>query len=274
MGEPFNLLCQMAFRQTFNKQRFNLIFSGLCGFGMLFTLFLKVGAEFSTDVSVFMWSSGAFFLAFTVLFVIGVIVHQLLKNENVEEDQLPTVLSAVRAGWKGIWLSLLLSMPFFVAVVALVTAVMLTLVLCSLPVVGKVFSVILAFVPYVSALMCTLLFVGAFSALFFCLPILSFSDGFDYTKIVSGFRGYIARQLGAFFIALAPIVVSGFLVVNSYLLSKNIFIFAEVDSWTFLLQTLVLVVPTALILTPSLAFFFSFSFAYYVDAEKRNSLSM
>ncbi|WP_213318182.1 hypothetical protein [Chlamydiifrater volucris] len=274
MGEPFNSLCQVAFKQAFNRQRFSLIFSGLCSFGMLFTLFLKVGTEFSADISVFMWSSGAFFLAFTVLFVLGVIVHQLLKNEGREEEQPLTVLSAIRTNWKAIWLSLLLSMPFFVAVVALVTAVMLTLILCSLPVVGKVFSVILAFVPYVSALLCTLLFVGAFSALFFCLPILSYSEGFDYSKIISGFHGYVARQLGAFSIALAPIIVSGFLVVNSYLLSKNIFVFAEVDSWTFLLQTLVLVIPAAFVLTPSLAFFFSFSFAYYADTEKRNSLSM
>ncbi|WP_201457089.1 hypothetical protein [Chlamydia sp. 17-3921] len=266
MAQSFDSLSQQAFKKIFNRQRFLFIFSSLCCFGFIFALFLKLCSQFVPSVSLSTLSLGAFFCAFSVVCASAVIVQYLLKQESQEKSCY--ISSALYKNWKSLWLSLLVSTPFFMAMVVVVTVVMLSVFLGSLPWVGKFFHTALIFIPYLSAASLILLFLGAFASLFFCIPALSNFDSIDYMKLLDCFKGNILRQFCGFAIAILPLGLCCWLALDSFYLMSCLVALADMHTWSFLAQILVLIVPIAFILTPAVGFFFNFSFDFYLSNQK------
>lgn len=263
MAQSFDFLSQRAFKSIFNKQRFLFIFSSLCCFGFIFALFLKLCVQCAPGISLSMLGLAAFFCAFSVICASAVIVQYLLKKEAQQE--VCSISYALQKNWKSLWLSLLVSTPFFMAMLAVVTIVMLSVLLCSLPWIGKLFHTVLIFVPYISSVMLILLFLGAFASLFFCVPALSNCKNIDYVKLLLCFKGNVLRQFCGFTIAVMPLGLCCWLALDSFYLMTHLVAMADMHTWSFLVQALVLIVPIACILTPAVGFFFNFSFDFYLS---------
>ncbi|AAD19166.1 hypothetical protein CpB1069 [Chlamydia pneumoniae TW-183] len=266
MRQSFDELSQNAFKNIFNKQRFCFIFCSLCCFGFVFALFLKLCSRLAPEISLSTLGLGAFFCAFSVICASAIIVQFLLHKESQGETS--KLCCAIKNTWSSLWLSLLVSMPFFIAMVAVVTVAMLSSFLGSLPWVGKLFHTVLIFIPYLSATALILLFLGSFSCLFFCIPVLHNQESIDYRKLLECFRGNILRQFIGVVIALVPLALCSWLALDSFYLMTHLVEIADIHTWSFLAQMFVLIVPIALILTPAVSFFFNFSFSFYLAKQE------
>ncbi|EPP34600.1 putative membrane protein [Chlamydia ibidis] len=271
MSQSFDMLCQSAFRKIFNKQRFVFIFSSLCCFGFVFSLLFKLCSDFISELSIFTLGLVAFFSAFCVICASAVVVQFLLRAE--EEERYQSIKEVFCNHWKSLWLSLLVSMPFFICMVVISTVIIFSIFLNSLPWVGRIFHTLLIFVPYLSSMALILLFLTAFASLFFCAPALHVCEGIAYMKLIDCFRGSVLRQGTGFIIAIMPLILSGWLVWDSFYLMSYLVDMSEVHTWSFLVEMIVLVIPVALTLTPALSFFFNFSFNFYQDKEKQQEAS-
>ncbi|BAE81055.1 hypothetical protein [Chlamydia felis Fe/C-56] len=265
MTQSFDVLSQNAFKKIFNKQRFLFIFSSLCCFGFVFAIFLKLCDQFVLNFSLSTLGLGAFFSSFSIICASAVIVQALLKKEAAGSiDKMATVF---HKNWKSLWLSLLVSMPFFIAMVVVSTVILLSMFLSSLPWVGKFFHTLLIFVPYLSATVLIVLFLGAFVSLFFCIPALSNHENIDYMQLLRCFRGNVLSQSIGFIIAATPLALCSWLALDSFYLMSHLVSLSDMNTGAFLIEALVLVMPIALILTPALSFFFNFSFDFYLAKQ-------
>ncbi len=266
MTRSFDELSQDAFKRIFNKRRFLFIFSSLCCFGVVFSLLLKICVQWIPNLTFPVLGVVAFFPAFSILCASAVVVQAFLKGEQT--GAVPSFLSALRDNWKALWLSLLVSMPFLMAMTLIGIVVVLSSCLNSLPWVGALFHTLFIFVPYLASISVILLFIGAFAALFFCAPVLISSDKVDYMQLVHSFKGNVLRQSSGLLIALAPLALSVWLAMDSFYLMHLVAQFSAVGSWLFLIETMILVIPVSLTLTPALSFFFNFSLDFYQDKEE------
>ncbi|SPN74133.1 hypothetical protein C10C_1001 [Chlamydia serpentis] len=266
MTQSFDELSQNAFKNIFSKQRFLFIFSSLCCFGFIFALFLKLCSRLAPGISLSTVGLGAFFCAFSIICASAVIVQFLLYKELEGENS--KISFAVKKTWSSLWLSLLVSMPFFIGMILVVTLIMLSSFLGSLPWVGKLLHTLLIFIPYLSATALILLFLGAFACLFFCIPALQNQEEFDYMKLLRCFEGNVLRQFIGVIIALVPLGLSSWLALDSFYLMTHLVGIADIHTWSFLAQVFVLIIPIALILTPAVAFFFNFSFGFYIAKQQ------
>lgn len=264
--QSFDKLSQSAFRNIFNKKRFLFIFSSLCCFGFVFFLFLKLCSRVTHSFPVLTLGLGSFFSSFSIICASSVIVQTLLRQESLGEQG--RIKQAVCENWKALWLSLLVSMPFFIAMVAVGLLIVLSMFLNSLPWIGSVLHTLLIFIPYLSATVLILLFLGAFISLFFCIPALSHEEGVDYMKLVYCLRGNILHQSIGFVIAVLPLVLCSWLALDSFYLMSSLVRLSEANTGAFLVETFVLVLPVMLILTPAVAFFFNFSFDFYLEKQR------
>ncbi|WP_348662947.1 hypothetical protein [Chlamydia vaughanii] len=265
MTQSFDILSQNAFKKIFNKQRFLFIFSSLCCFGFVFAVFLKLCSQVVESFSLSTLGLGAFFSSFSIVCASAVIVQALLKQESLGESG--KITKAFHKNWKALWLSLLVSMPFFIAMVVVSTVIILSVFLSSLPWIGRFFHTLLIFVPYLSATTLILLFLGAFVSMFFCMPALSDQESIDYMKLIRCFQGNVLNQCIGFIIAATPLALCSWLALDSFYLMTHLVGLSEMHTGSFLIEVLVLVVPVALILTPALSFFFNFSFDFYLDKQ-------
>ncbi|SYX09197.1 hypothetical protein C834K_0754 [Chlamydia poikilotherma] len=265
MTQSFDVLSQNAFKKIFNKQRFLFIFSSLCCFGFVFAIFLKLCSQFVLSFSLSTLGLGAFFSSFSIVCASAVIVQALLKQESVGNEG--KIISAFHKNWKSLWLSLLVSMPFFIAMVVVSTIILLSVFLSSLPWIGKFFHTLLIFIPYLSATTLILLFLGAFVSLFFCIPALSDHDSIDYMHLLRCFQGNILNQFIGFIIAAIPLALCSWLALDSFYLMSHLVCLSDMNTGSFLMEVLVLIMPIALILTPAVSFFFNFSFDFYLEKQ-------
>ncbi|EPJ22689.1 putative membrane protein [Chlamydia psittaci 04DC42] len=262
MTQSFDVLSQNAFKKIFNKQRFLFIFSSLCCFGFVFSIFLKLCSQFVLSFSLSTLGLGAFFSFFSIVCASAVVVQALLKQESV--GNVEKITATFHKNWKSLWLSLLVSMPFFIAMVVVSTIILLSMFLSSLPWIGRVFHTLLIFVPYLSATTLILLFLGSFISLFFCIPVLSDHESVDYMQLLSCFKGNVLKQSIGFIIAATPLALCSWLALDSFYLMSHLVCLSDMNTGSFLMEVLVLVMPIALILTPALSFFLNFSFDFYL----------
>lgn len=265
MDQLFGVLCQNAFKSIFNKQRFFVIFGSLSFFGYTLILFLKVCLQYLGNIPISTLGLSAFFGAYTILCTSSVIVHILLRKEK--EGKQVSLLSVFQEKWKALWMSLLVSMPFFMAMIAIGFLLMVMTFLNALPWVGELFHTAFIFVPFVLATASILLFLCSFASLFFCMPVFSQYKDLDYTKLLNGWKGNILTQSLAFIIASAPVVLCMWLALDSFKLMSYLVHVSDVHTWACFIQTLILVTPVALLLTPAVAFFLGFSFGFYESKQ-------
>lgn len=257
----FDLISQNAFKKIFSKQRFMLTFFSLFVFGFLCMICLKLCSTVP-EVSPPAVGLLSFFSAFSVICAAAVVIQSLLKQEKECPQKF---FWTFRKSWKAIWLSLLVSAPFFVMMLIIGTVMTLSAFLGVLPWVGRFFRSCLIFVPYVSSVLMILLILGAFAALFFCIPSLVVYETVDYMGLIRCFKGNVLTQSIGLAIAFAPLVFCSWLALDSFYLMTNIVSLSEVHSLSCFIETIILIVPVALLLTPALSFFFNFSFEFYLS---------
>ncbi|AHK63365.1 Putative membrane protein [Chlamydia avium 10DC88] len=234
----------------------------MCCFGVVFAIFLKLCTHIAQDFSFPTLGLGSFFSSFSIICASAVIVHSLLKQESLGE--IKKLRKTFYSNWKSLWLSLLVSMPFFLSMVLVSAIIVFSTFLSSLPWIGKFFHTLFIFIPYVSSTVLILLFLGAFVSLFFCIPALSDQERIDYMKLIHCFRGNILNQSLGFIIAILPLVLCSWLALGSFYLMSYLVGLSDMHTGAFLVEMLVLVIPVAFILTPAVAFFFNFSFDFYL----------
>lgn len=272
MNQSFDFLSQNAFKKIFNKQRFFFIFASLCCSGIVFAVFLKLCMYITQDLFFPTLGLGSFFSSFSIICASAVIVHSLLKQESLGE--IGKIRKTVYSNWKPLWLSLLVSMPFFLGMVAISAVIIFLAFLSSLPWVGKCLHTLFIFIPYIASTTLLLLFLGSFVSLFFCIPALNDQENIDYMKLLDCFSGNILTQFLGFVIAALPLILSSWLALESFYLMSNLVELSDVHTGAFLVEMLVLILPVALILTPAVAFFFNFSFDFYLAKHSEDQALM
>lgn len=273
MGQFFSVLFQNAFRSIFNKQRFFIVFSSLACFGYVFTLFLELCLQYLGNIPVATLGLGAFFGAYTILCFASVLVHVLLKKTPNSEKM--SLAMACKSHWKALWLSLLVATPFFIATLSIGTLVGVILFLNSLPLIGNFLHSILIFVPFLLATASILLFLFSFVSLFFCMPVIVHDNDFVYRNLIALWKGCPLRKIIAFLLAVCPLLLCAWLISDSFQLMLSLVQIGEIHTWKFFIQTLMLVAPIALILSPAVSFFFNLSFFFYeMKLEEKVSYSM
>ncbi|MEG1542685.1 MAG: hypothetical protein RRZ67_00265 [Victivallaceae bacterium] len=255
-----------ALKRVFNKSRFFLIFFGLCGFGIVFLSLLSFLNRSHVGFTMQVMSTGSFFLSFSFVFAVGIIVTNLLALEDSLEKE--TLLKVLSKQWKKLWNSLMISVPFFLIFAFMVILVMMSVFLSMLPVLGRVFHVALTFLPFISAAVVQCLFWGSFVSLFLFVPIFSLKNGIDYFDLLKMTKKNLFMKAIGFLIAFAPLFVSFKFIRSSLNFMSDLYFLAPNDSWEGFIQVLILVAPVSLLLTPSISFFFNFSYEF--NSEELN----
>lgn len=252
----FEHIVQRAASHTMSKKK--LIYTGLtlffCGLVMVFGL----------SASLVFGSWLALSLNFVPLFVslalimgLGVILvrsyHDEIKKKEVEFRDL-----AMRS-WSTILGTLSLFVPVVIAYLALWMAQGVFLVCTSIPFIGQFFAIIFAFIPFVLHLATLLLGVLSIYFLFCLTPTLSLGTSWQQGNFVQAFKESLKQgltRLLLFVVAFFPLLVSFILLMTS--LKMTTVMFTEMSNpEEAVMQRFFLMLPFALLLAPSVIFFFN-----------------
>lgn len=264
-----------ALSKTFDRKKIFLMFVVLflCGLLMVFFQGLAVGA------SSWVMRSMAFlpiFLSAGLLLAMGIILiriyHDELKGKPI------SYRNVVGRSWEMVIGASYFSIPIILCYLLLWMLTGVFILFEEVPILGPLFSVFLAFAPFLLNLFSLVLFVLNLSLLFFVTPALALK-GISALAISQGlidrFKHDIFLNLFLAFIAILPLcVVLGILIFAGIMtggaaLPPHLPLFV-VMRWFFIM------IPFVAVLSPAVVFFFNFSAEAHVllikDAKKNQSV--
>ncbi|MCB1213102.1 MAG: hypothetical protein KDK40_02275, partial [Chlamydiia bacterium] len=180
--------------------------------------------------------------------------HLEVKNQPFE------ILGLVKKSWQIVVGATYFSIPFILGYLLLWMLLGLFLLLASIPYFGMVFAVVLSFVPYLIQLAALVIVGVSLGMLFFFTPLMALT-GIQRIEILQllgrRFRIDPFLNICLFLLGLLPFIVTSILLSGAYYLTLPL-LELGFDSTFHSLQMGVMLFPCALLLTPSVVFFFNF----------------
>lgn len=212
------------------------------------------------------------FISLALIMALGVILVQSYHNEVKKRDL--EFKDLTMRSWSTMLGTLSLFIPVVVAYLALWMAQGVFLVCASIPFIGPFFAIIFAFIPFVLHLATLLLGLLSIYMLFCLTPALSFSTSWQHGNFFQTFKDSLKHgftRLLLFIVAFIPLIVSFILLIIS--LKLTLMMFSQTpNEQEQVMQRFFLMLPFAILLAPSVIFFFnvaSETYGYIMSIEKR-----
>lgn len=248
-------IVQRASCYTMSKKK--LIYTGLilffCGLVMIFGM--SAGLAFGSWLALSL-NFVPLFVSIALLMALGVILVQSyndeMKQKNVEIRDL-----AMRS-WSTILGTLSLFIPVVIAYLALWMAQGVFLVCTAIPFIGSFFAVIFAFIPFMLHLATLLLGVTSIYFLFCLTPTFALVGTWREANLLSNFKQSMQQgftRMILFIVGVAPLLACILLLGASWKMTTMMF--ETVSPEELVMQRFFLMLPFALLLAPSVIFFFN-----------------
>ena len=244
-----------AVRLTFSKNKLMLAIPALfmCGAMFLFCNALKMGSWASISLTLL-----PFFLSFPILAPLGIC---LIRLHHHEAKKIPL-------SWKELVESSseLILPTSYLALFPLFTYLLIGLflglffLLLGLPVIGKLFGVLLSFVPFLLLTLSFLLLLGCLFLLFFFSPLVALqkvSRKIFVQKMGELFKERPFSSFSLFLIGLLPMALIGGILWLAASWSMGAYV--EEGTLLHVLEGFFIMIPFAVFLSIPLIFFFNFS---------------
>jgi hypothetical protein len=247
---------------SFSKQKMMMTFPALVLCGVL-SVFCRAVAF---DASEWIAMSLAFLpilLSSGVLLALGVLLIRMhlheVKGLSLDPRRLITGSIDMMMG------TFYLSIPPVLVYLFLWMGLGFFFLLKEIPGIGRFFSVVFAFAPFLLIFGSLLLCLFNVGLLFFVAPATVIQSGRKLTiakRLLALFQGQLLRSIALFLLALVPIgIVTGLLCLSAMLTN---FSFLSMDgSLTVALEWFFIMLPFAALLTPAVVFFFNFAAESY-----------
>lgn len=252
----FEHIIRRSAAHTMSKMK--LIYTGLtlffCGLVMVFGM--SASLVFGSWIALSL-NFVPLFISLALIMALGVILvrsyHDEINKKEVEFRDL-----AMRS-WSTILGTLSLFVPVVIAYLALWMAQGVFLVCAAIPFIGPFFSIIFAFIPFVLHLATLLLGVLSIYFLFCLTPTLSLGSSWQQGNFIQTFKESLQNgftRLSLFIAAFIPLIVSFLLLMTSLKMTMMMFTEAP-NAEEQVMQRFFLMLPFALLLAPSVIFFFN-----------------
>jgi len=261
-------LFNRAWSHTFSLKKFYLSFPVilLVGFISLFCLAFtnKQGGLISSSL-IFL----PIFLSLGIVLALGVVLSRIyykeVKKNEVSYSSIIAKSTQVLVG------ALLLSVPSILVFVSLIVIMGVFSLIGNIPTVGEAFHVIFGFAPFLVVLTLLLLSVLSLLILFFLSPTVALKTGSPLDIAKNVYQKFIKDPFTNIILFMIGIIPALF-VLTLILIAASLSNVHRVDNALyFLMQWIFMMVPTALIMTAPILFFFNFateSYAFKLRVSK------
>lgn len=256
-----------ALSWSFDKKKWLLIFSVLMACGLV-TVFCQ-----ALSLHSFKWvSNSLFFLSFFIsagfCFALGIMLIGIYRNE-VKNKSLK-YREIFMSSWDLFIGTVYFTLPIVLGYLLLWMLLTIFTLLYYIPGAGFFLGALFSFIPFILNVGIILLFFFNIALLFVMVPVLSF-NGLDKNKILDALK----RRGADFFsnIVLGMISIFPLLIVFSLLFWGWKLTTAPCadceESYFFIIQEFMMIIPFAAILAPTVAFFFNFAAEAHLFLQKR-----
>ncbi|NGX60844.1 MAG: hypothetical protein K940chlam9_00316 [Chlamydiae bacterium] len=233
-----SLLFTRAWQKVWNLNKLLIIFGVLVLSGLV-CLFFQIAAHFTSPPFRYSLQVLPLFLAIGFLLAGGVYV---LGEKEKKKSLLQTTY---------------LSIPLLVTFLLLWVLLGFLVLLKSVPYVGKVLGVLLAFLPFLLNLATLLLFVGGLLALFFLTPKIAMGKKWEVQSLWEPIaRSPFIASL-SLLIGIVPVWIAWEVLMGALKLTFQTYSFSE-SPLERLLQAFFTILPFSALLAPFVLFFFNF----------------
>lgn len=176
-------------------------------------------------------------------------------------------LSLLKPSWELILKATYLALPLLILFLFFWILFGVFVLLKTIPYLGKVLGVILAFGPFLLSLGVLLLFLAALFAFFFAAPPLAVNGQVNRSHLMSRFKSDPFSHLILLGVASVPLLIAWKFLNTSANITFQLYSFNEEPIET-VFQSVFILLPFAGIFTPFLIFFFLFAYDSYKELEK------
>lgn len=261
------LMFTRAWRFSFSKQKFFMLFPFLAVSGLLVVLCRTLGFLSGDWIKISLGFLPVFLIS-AVLLCAGIL---LTRSYHDEIKGLPVKwIRIIRTSSSLMVFATHIFVPVVLGYFLLWMAMGIFYLLKAIPHMGDILGALFSFGPFLLVVISLLMSLGCLVLLFLAAPALalkSWNEWNLFEHLLERLKGRILLHLGLFFLALLPVLVAvGLLVLGAYLTDRQ-----YLDSQhllTISLQWLFLMIPFAAILAPVVTFFFNFSAEAFVYVSK------
>lgn len=209
-----------------------------------------------------------FFLSFGILLGAGVVLIKAYYLERKKEEH--SFKKIIYQSYQMIMNIAYLALPFVMAYIAIWIVLGIFYLLKSIPFLGALLGPMLSFIPFILILTSLLLALSTVFFLFFATPEATLKTGLKLILI----KKTAARVKKSFFtdlimiiVSLIPLLISLSLLYGSSWIVTTIF-FEGASEVSFAFESLFMMLPFCLFLTPSVIFFFNFAAESFLLDQK------
>ncbi len=249
---------------AFSMKKFFCLFATLVVSGV-FILFFGGLSSYSVSWMKLPLQFIPLFLIIGLVMAAGIFLIRLYEKELVGEKS--AVWQTIGQSWDVLLKAAYLALPLLFAFFICWVLIGILMLLKSIPFLGHILGILLAFVPFVLNFAIILLFLIALLAFFFLAPSLAGTNRFEPKAIYHRLRADLFSNLLLLGIAYLPVWIVWKFV--KYALLMTLQLYSSGDSQVeMLLQGFFILFPLVAILTPAVTFFFNFSYEAYLSLAK------
>lgn len=197
------------------------------------------------------------FLAVGLVMGGGIFLIRLYDQELSGEH--PAVFTIAMHSWDVLLKSFYLTLPLVMVFMVFWVLIGVLMLLKSIPYLGPLLGVILAFAPFILNLGILMLFLTAFLAFFFQAPFLAKTESEQKRGVLQRIREDFFLNLLLFAIAYLPVWVVWEFVKYAVLMTRQFYSYGD-SQIAMIFQNVLILLPFAAILTPAVIFFFNFAY--------------
>lgn len=270
LEKSFNNAMKKAFMKK--KLLFSAPFLVLCG--LIFVLAQTISISCGSWLKIFLVFI-PLFLSFGILLACGVVLIKSYDQESQKKES--NFKKIIYQSLQMILNIVYLCLPFIFVYIVIWIALGVFYLIKMIPILGAIITPIFAFIPFLLILSLILLTLVCLFFLFFATPDIALKSGLKTIVIRQTFHRLKKNFFldGIYFIvAVIPFCISFLILYFASSIAAQVF-FNSPSEIIYAFQSLFMMIPFAIFLSPGLIFFFNFSSEYFLldvneDLEKAN----
>lgn len=255
-----------AFTLQKKKLAFSAIVLFFSGLALLFGLGIGVSLVPWLSMSLFFIP---LFIALGALMGLGVLLIRSYHDEVKHKES--TIKSILLSSWAQMLGAMALFVPIVLGYLCVWILMGLFLLCAEIPVVGPVFAVLFAFVPFIMNVLVLSVTLFAVYLLFSLTPtfaLTNFWQGIHFVELVQKAVKRTSSLIALFVLGLIPFLISFGLLLVAALMTMSC-ISQDESQLQLVLQWFFIMIPFVLFLTPSVVFFFNMAAEAHIFLQKK-----
>lgn len=245
-----------AFINSFNLKRSFVAFLILLLSGLSFLLLQTVAIHSFLWMKLFLISSSFFIVIWVMMSGGPVLIRLYTKEKSNEKYDFPaSILQFKDLIFRPLYIILPVVLAFFIFCLFSIFCFLLK----SIPYVGVLFGIVLAFAPFIFNFSIIMLFLASLAALFFLSPVFACQENLDLMGLFNSIRRDFFSSLFLSATAYFSLFVIWKVLVAAMKISLQLYTCGD-GVVEYFLCSLVMMIPFLIVMTPALVFFFIFAY--------------